>query len=316
MPVIQSISQGMPAGDRLNEDAYLVADDGRFITAAAIDGVTDRLVSEALQPLFESCAEEVNGSAYAAWMVRDAIMADLPVVPHEALRDANHRLRENIAHCYDGGYDPERIVAQEPALKPFADDPRYFRLVMPACVATLIRVDLDDRRLDYAHLGDTELLLFHTDGRTTRGVVHRRENAAQGLVDADDADPRVRKYRRNGLLHNYTDQSGNTDTTVGIGVLNGQHEAADYALTGTLGLDGVEGIVVCSDGFLWPAHSDETPAGESARLDSMRRRIERAGLGGYLDALRAEEATDPERTRYPRPKMHDDATAVYITGLK
>jgi hypothetical protein len=44
----------------------------------------------------------------------------------------------------------------------------------------------------------------------------------------------------------------------------------------------------------------------------MRALIEAEGVAGYVDRLRAEEATDPERTRYPRPKVHDDATAIYV----
>ncbi|MFW5691070.1 MAG: hypothetical protein ACOCXZ_01105 [Chloroflexota bacterium] len=313
---LSHICTGTPAGDRLNEDAAVAVRNGAVVTAAAIDGVTDRLISQALQPLFASYPQQpCNGSAYAARLTRDVIEADPLADPGALLLRANAALRAQVAPYYGGTLDAAAVCAAEPALAPYAADPRYLRLILPACVVTLARIDRAAARLDYAHLGDTELLLFHTDGRVTRAVAETRPNWQRGLIIAEDDDPQVRRYKAVGLLHNFVDANGQPDPTVGVGVINGLAEAASYIMTGSIDLAGVAAVCVCSDGFMWPAPAGETAADHHARLRHMRRIIDAAGLAGYVDRLRAEEAADAHRQLYPRPKTHDDATAILIRFL-
>lgn len=96
-------------------------------------------------------------------------------------------------------------------------------------------------------------------------------------------------------------------------MIDGLPELADYITTGTLPLDAVAVVVVASDGFSWPAALHESPPERKARLETMGQRIRREGAARYLAALRAEERADAGREKYPRFKLHDDATAVVLT---
>lgn len=313
MPRLEALSCGTPARDRRNEDSYFLADNGDVIVAAAIDGVTDRVVSQAQARHLASYG--LNGSAFAAMLTRQAIARaswwDAAVTLRRMLLQANTELADWLRQVY-GFFVPDMVFEQEPPLTPYRDDPRYLRLVLPACVVTLARLDLRGATLEFAHLGDTELLLFHDDGTVTRAAVQPRPNAARAVGLPDHPDPVVNKYRRVGLAHNFVDRDGQTDPTAGIGVINGLPEAADYLLAGSVDLENVAAVLLCSDGFLWPAPAEADDATAAARLDHMRDLIDAQGLRGYLDALRGEEADDPDRSRYPRPKRHDDATAVLI----
>ncbi|GAB4315505.1 MAG: hypothetical protein Kow00117_07490 [Phototrophicales bacterium] len=300
---LESICEGV-AG-RINEDALFYANDGRFITMAVIDGVTDRVVSCRNWGALDGDID-LTGAAFAASVVRDSIISLLNEswVMNNILLSCNRRLRMFARDVY-GDFTPQAIFEAEPGLAPYADDPRYFRLVLPACVVTIARVDLQQRLLDYAHVGDTELVIFTQDGRVesiTQTIPPRWE---QGLIDAQDADPIIRKHKQHGLLHNYTDPQGNTDPNIGIGVLNGMEELADYVQSSQISLDGVTDVILCSDGFLLPP---ETPN----RLSLMAEWVDQRGIQAYLHHLRTLEQQDSERKHYPRPKIHDDATAIHL----
>lgn len=303
---LESICEGV-AG-RINEDALFYANDGRFVTMAVIDGVTDRVGSSRNWGALDGYVD-LTGAAFAASVVRDSITSLLNEswVMNNVLLSCNRRLRMFARDVY-GDFAPKAIFEAEPGLAPYASDPRYFRLVLPACVATIARVDLQERLLDYAHVGDTELLLFTQDGRIESIVQTIPPQWQRGLVDAQDDDPTIRRHKRGGLLHNYTDKQGNTDTNIGTGVINGMEELADYVQTGQISLDGVTDVLLCSDGFLLPPESPD-------RLSLMAEWVDKDGIHAYLKHLRSMEREDEERKLYPRPKVHDDATAIHLRLL-
>ncbi len=312
---LQTICVGTPQGNRQNEDTYFIFDRDDLLIAGVFDGVTDRLFPSKYAE--KGLTDGRTASAYAAHQARDAISEMLTLPPDQQLMSINNTLNQTLHDVY-GADSPEAIYAQEPALTPYADDKRFVRLVLPACVATIIQlghVSGDVYSLRYAHVGDTELLLFYADGRTQRAIVPHIPNWHKAIPPDVDSEPdeTVRKFKRMGLFHNYVDANGRTDPTVGIGVLNGLPTMPDYMLTGKIDLQGVSGVCLCSDGLMWPSPRDETPEQAQARLNHMRTLIERDGLTGYVDALRAEEQADADHARYPRPKTHDDATGIFVS---
>jgi hypothetical protein len=300
MTTIEMICTGEPTGTRPNEDAYWLADDGDRLTLAVIDGVTDRLIARQLRRTFAAYGAP-NGSAYAARRTREVIAqtADRPLI--DRLLAANDALREAVQAVY-GAWDFAHIARQEPALAAYQEDPRYVRLILPACVLTLVSIDRKTRTLDYAHLGDSELFFFRADGGIERVIQPARPDAhqAQPVDLSHEADPTVRHYKTRGLAHNFTTPTGQTRPTAGIGVLNGQPQAADYILSGQRDLTGVQAVLACTDGLLWP-HQD---------YKTMRDKLTADGITAYVDALRAAEAaaTGPQ----DRAKVHDDATGLLV----
>lgn len=315
------------AADRVNDDSVFIHKAADGVIMAAIDGATDRIPAAALRPLLDAGDRRLTSAAFAAQTTGAAFAANPDLPPREMLLAANAALREKLEAVY-GALTPETIFAEEPELADYAHDGRYIRLALPACVVTLARVDLAAGRLDYAHLGDTALLLFHDDGAvelaaghngaiSSRGFVERarRVQAERGLAHLRDAldDERVRRPNLEGALyHNFVDENGTVDPSRGVGVIDGLPQAAHYIQTGTAALDGVSGVLVCTDGLVWPAEPDEDPAVVMARLRHMRRIIEDTGLMGYYLRLRKAERDDAGFDRYPRFKLHDDAAGVYL----
>jgi hypothetical protein len=138
------------------------------------------------------------------------------------------------------------------------------------------------------------------------------ESGAANLADVLDHVQVAEANRLNGLYHNYVDAQGATDLKVGVGVINGLPELETYLQRGTIDLHEVSGVLLCTDGFLWPAPLDESIADREKRFQNMRERIERDGLRGYYRDLRAVQAADAIRDAYPRFKIHDDCTAIFV----
>lgn len=321
-----------PGPQHVNEDACYAASDGDVAWLLAADGAGQRVATKYLNALFLTYGPGVSGAGYAARLTRDTVAAHLDTTPGAALMQANAALCEAVAGVY-GKLAPNAMRQHEPHLAAMIDeDPRLFRLALPVCVATLARVDLRARWLTFAHAGDTALYLFMADGavRELAGghmsakhdgaalKIAREQQQASGaahLADVLGSDAVQAANNYTGIYHNYVDENGDTDPERGIGVINGQPQLADYLRSGEAGLDGVAGVLVCSDGAIWPAPADETPAQREARFGDMARRIRHDGLSAYYAALRGLERADAGRDQYPRFKVHDDFTALYIEGL-
>ncbi len=321
--------EAAPIPNRLNEDACGVYGDGEMISLFVADGAGQRCPTTKTAAIFERFGPATTAARFASQMVREGFELYYRWDdPRNLLIDVNLDIQHLLQAVY-GEVTPEALCEHEPQLVPFVEeDPRLFRLALPVCVATAVQIDGPARRLEYAHAGDTCLLVFYSDGRIAELTSDQMgshdasalklaqqvqtELGRPHLADVLDDPNVVDANARSGLYHNYTDKDGQPNPRIGAGVLNGLPELAAYIQRGTLELKDVAGVLVCSDGFLWPAPLDERPDARAARLQFMRSTIARAGLPGYYDMLRAVERSDASRDRFPRFKIHDDCTAVYI----
>lgn len=320
---LATLSEASPTPGHHNEDSYWADLSGSHALLMVADGAQQRLQTRKTTALF---GPDTTGARFAAQVMRETMDQAAAAAPKVILLQANATLAARWQSVY-GDLSAATLAKQEPALaEALADDPRRIRLALPVCVATVARVDLEGKLLRFAHAGDTALLLFHPDGRVSSPAInqmkHHEENTlffAQALQRREGAahladlleDPRVQALN-NALYHNYVDENGDIDLNVGVGVVNGLPQLGDYIQTAEVDISEVSGILLCSDGFLWPAPLDESEADRDARLQTMRKRIEAEGLRGYYEALRAAQAADAGRDQFPRFKIHDDATAVYL----
>lgn len=326
---ISILYEAAPIPNRLNEDACGVYGDGEMISLFVADGAGQRSPTTRTRPIFERFGPGTTAGRFASLMVREGFELYYRWDdPRDLLIDVNRDIHHLLRSVY-GSVTPEALVRHEPQLAPLIEhDPRLFRLALPVCVATAVQIDGPARRLEYAHAGDTCLLIFYSDGRIADPTSDQmgnhdaealklaqkvqKERHLPHLADAL-GDPRVVAANQyNGLYHNYTGKNGQPDLRVGVGVLNGLPELEAYMQHGTLDLNGVSGVLVCSDGFPWPAPLRETAELKVSRHRFMRSTIERVGLQGYYEMLRTVERTDSTRDQYPRFKIHDDCTAIYI----
>lgn len=319
---LQLIYDGMPVPGRANEDAYFVGSEAGVYFVA--DGATERLSLDKIDHLKAKYGENLTGAAYAAYLAREVVAEHQDLPPRDMLLAANDGLRAELESVY-GALTTDAFLALEPQLTRLQDDPRYIRAALPCCVATAVKIQAG--LLTYAHAGDTALYLFYKDGRVDSPTADQIEEhdvaAIQTVLDAqaqqkksfDDAlqDEKVIAHNQdNAVYHNYVDETGAVDTSKGIGVIDGLPELEHYILTGEIDLQDVAAIYLCSDGAIWPQMPGETAEQRLERWGKMRKLIEKRGLDVYLAELRKEERHDADRVKYPRFKIHDDATGIYL----
>jgi serine/threonine protein phosphatase PrpC len=320
------VDDAMPVAGRENEDTWLLRHDDQQTLMMVADGATTRVVPTAMMDLIQATYSPATTAAgFAARATRDVIAQQTDHTPAEMMIAANDALRAHLLAAY-GDLSPEAIARKEPEMVDYIhEDPRLLRLVLPVCVATIAKIDHASNTLHYAHAGDTALFIFQRNGRVTwatqanddsrvlKMVKQTQEDAGASHIADILTDARViEANRRSALSHNYVDLDGKTNRERGGGVINGLPELADYMVTGTIALDDAHGVFVCSDGMFYPAPLGESGDERDQRLQMMRDVIVRDGLGAYTNKLRAEEAADATRDRYPRFKVHDDATGIYV----
>lgn len=336
--ILETVCQGSPdKPDRPNEDAFIALqrDDAqpRFVLGA-IDGATSLESYGALAYYLQRERKGISPAGLAASVARDSILAQVTQAsgfadfdPRQLILNANQALAMLLQEVAPGIYDWQAILQQEPHRADILNDPRKIRLFLPAAVITLVTIDTDVNLLRYAHAGDTALLLAYEDGRVLvpthnqvmnyETALHRAQQSVlqkgQSMLDALN-DPLVRSLDRDyRIYHNYVDENGQSQPGSGTGVINGLPELADYIQTDLISLEGVMLVVLFSDGALWPAPLLETPLAQQKRFEMMATRLREEGVARYLKALREEERADASREKYPRFKLHDDATAVVLT---
>lgn len=335
LSALSAVSQGTPEANRINEDACYFSGTHGELYLAVIDGASVRVNTSTLERAITTASEGATAASYAARLTRDTIASGIASsmrnsaqpTPASLLLAANAALRAQVETIF-GGITSDAVLAVEPHVAILREDPRLIRLLLPVCVATVVHLDLAASELHYAHAGDTALLVQRTDGsvahvtgdnmeahdRTALRAAKRKQQADTSLHIADllDDEEVASLNRENGLYHNYVDELGKPDATIGVGVIDGLPELGEYIQQGTLNLSDIRGVLACSDGFLWPAVWDESKAEQTARLQQMWETVAHDGLGGYVRRLRALEEQDRQLDRYPRFKLHDDATAIHV----
>jgi hypothetical protein len=276
----------------------------------------------------------LTAAAFAASTVRTSLITQLTTQPDRsldsALITANETLRTKIIEAI-GDFSPENILSL--AGLPLDSDPRRIRLALPACVVTLVRLNYANQQLEYAHAGDTSLLEIRHDGEVVchtsdqmgpydqevlrLAVRLRREKDLPHLSDAVRL-PEVRQMNiESGLRHNYVDRQGRTHPGKGCGVIDGLPELADYLERGTVTIDPeqTKGFCLLSDGLQLLAPVEETATQMDTRLRQMGHCLKTRGLRGLFEALQEMIEADIHCDQYPRMKIQDDATGVYLQIL-
>jgi hypothetical protein len=320
--------------DHLTEDAFYAGAFEHHAVMLVADGAPLRLRPvNSLRPLLDKFAsrygEDITPSGIASRLTRDVAAQALTVEPALPLADAvltaNRHLAAELEAIY-GDLSAETLLKHEPGFTILAEDARYRRLMLPVCTYTVVRVDFRAENFEVVHGADSALFVFRSDGsveQITPDQMRQHDDAFKRLWMNGGNAPSDHPFfaalgdsqalalnRMNGLYHNYVDAAGLPDPTVGVSVVNGLPEIADYMFKATGPLAGIDALLVTSDGMFWPALPDETADDEARRLLAMRQRIERDGLQGYISALRAEE------TRLIESGInygHDDATAILLT---
>lgn len=334
--MLQIVCQAAPdKPNRPNEDTFVAVQRNDMQPAyilAAIDGATTLVEFAPLKQYLDEQRNGITPAALAASVARDAILSQISIGesdPTELMLGANEALRVLLETITPAIFDAEAMLDLEPSLKIVLDDPRKIRLFLPSAVITLVTINTETNMLHYAHAGDTMLLLGYIDGHVYIPTEHHRQphslQAAQIMSQdknlmMDDAlnHPTIKTLDLNArIYHNYVNEDGTIDLNVGVGVIDGLPELADYLQSGEISLQDVDIVAITSDGFIFPTPLHETTEEKLQRYVVMAQQWREFGALHYLNALRHEESADRNREKYPRFKLHDDATGIlYFHDLK
>ncbi|HEY8533808.1 MAG TPA: hypothetical protein VIL44_08060 [Micromonospora sp.] len=173
----------------------------------------------------------------------------------------------------------------------------------PAATVCLVRVDGEE--LEFLILSDSTLVVDFggrvqaiTDDRFARVVAELRGGEVRGSSSERDATLRSVNVRK----HERTNRPG------GYWVAAATPEAAYHAVTGRLPLRGDEAVrraALLTDGASCAV--DEYRLMDWPELLDL---LTTHGPEELIRRVRAVEASDPDRSVYPRSKRHDDATAA------
>ena len=335
--MLEIVCQSAPDNDKPNEDAFIAYQRNdrqpRYVLGA-IDGATSVAFYEPLRDYLIEYHHGITPAALSATITRDAILTYLGTLapytelsPTALLLHANQVLRDLLDDVAPDIFSAEAIIRDYPHHAELLNDPRKIRLFLPAAVATLAVIDTDLQTLYYGHIGDTTLILCYPDGSVkvpTRDQVQAKagsalyaavqEVAGNGLSMQELIDhPLIRALDRDQrIYHNYVDENGKTAPQYGTGVINGLPALADYIRTDMVSLENVAAVILASDGFLLPDNPLKPRYDLPTRASRMWQMIRQQGVHHYLSHLRAEERADADREKYPRLKLHDDATGVVL----
>ncbi|MEV0455209.1 hypothetical protein [Catellatospora methionotrophica] len=150
---------------------------------------------------------------------------------------------------------------------------------------------------EYLVLADSPAVLDTPDG-----PVAVLDDSWKSLATPDLAAA-AERGTRDDLTRFIADQQSQRNTTGGYWIARTEPEAAAHALTGTV--SGVRGAILASDGAALLV-TDYGLLDWRGYLDLGYRE----GPAGIIAATRAAERDDPDRARWPRQKVSDDATAA------
>jgi len=316
----------------VTEDTLFTWTDGTRFTLMIADGAPQRLkTTGSLKPLLSTYGPDTAPGRYAALLSRDVTtewVTRSEASPSDIALAVNAKLRESLEQVY-GELSAEAVLRKEPTLEALRHDARALRWILPVCCYTIAQVDLVAGNVHYGHAGDTAIFALYKDGHTEQITPDqmaqhddkmryriREVMQSQPINSREDLRPFLDEIwtlnQYNGLYHNYEDENGQPDPEVGVGVINGLPQLADYLVSGTLQIDTLEAIIVATDGFFWPAPLDESSEQSADRLNRMGQMIRQYGLKAYMAALRTEELTDSDGHKYQRFGSHDDATAIML----
>jgi len=172
-----------------------------------------------------------------------------------------------------------------------------------ACTVAAVQIRNDS--VDLVQCGDTLIIVEDKGGTVTVPLRY------------DDADQPIMQKWRCLANQNCTNIRERVDEDVialrrdankTYGVLNGDPSVRNFLKIDKISRSAVASILILSDGSFIPK---EDPATEENWAEHVQL-CKEVGLKGLLQKVRDMEKSDPCSIRYPRYKLHDDATGIFI----
>lgn len=188
---------------------------------------------------------------------------------------------------------------------------------LPASTATIVQVDLKEKKLRISHVGDTFCILKFTDNHTEFVTIDRNRqydneifNLIKKIASEKSITPkeaRKEELVKKAILDMFQDSYNKLNGT-GQGVLNGDPNVEKYIQDISFPLTSIKSILIGSDGLI-PPDWDEQNEKDREKIFKV---IKTEGLKKLIRIKQDIENSDSD-WQLVRYKHSDDATGVYIT---
>lgn len=185
--------------------------------------------------------------------------------------------------------------------------------------AAMAVVRVKEHHIEYVQAGDCMIMALYQDGSirtiTRDHVAHIGEESMAVWKKGIDSGIRSKEALRGMVLPHLLQNREKMNTRGGYSVLNGLPDADRYLEYGKINRIRLSGLLLVTDGLFYPEAWPQ-PEAENDNLrpdEELLRRVASEGLERYAKWLLALEEDDPECIRYPRLKMSDDKTGIWIT---
>lgn len=184
-----------------------------------------------------------------------------------------------------------------------------YRLVPGGPSSTVSIVRWDANRVHALALGDSPIVVATTDGQLFRLVDHRLDGIAlEERLRLRDVDQDREQTAWQELV---VAERAARNTPGGYWIAEASPEAAEHALCASWKVDEVRSVLVMTDGVAVGVDQYHVPERLSDAIT-----LAQNDPGDLVDLVHDTEAHDPDRTRWPRAKRHDDKAAALVEFRK
>jgi serine/threonine protein phosphatase PrpC len=271
-----------------NEDAFAVTFEDEILLAGIFDGTTGFPVP---------ALGKVTSARYASHFIKEQFGTTVKSMsPEKILLAINDRLWET-ARKLNG------ITRSD-------------TLTLPASTATVIKIDVKNHLLFFAHIGDAFGIVYFDDGHSELFTDNKNNQFDEEIfalirtIAEEDAltnrEARHDKRINEALRHMYYKRNNNKEGK-GSGLINGDPHVQIYIQTGEIDLQGVNAILLGTDGLLPQGWSEHTEQDRQQLFDQ----IQTGGFQKLFKTKKQSEDADPD-WNHIRYKHSDDATGILV----
>lgn len=165
--------------------------------------------------------------------------------------------------------------------------------------AAVVRVT--EQHLEWFQTGDADIIVINKDGSFVAPVQREDQDYETLMLLKNNPSKTASRYKTQ--VKKTREKMNQT-----YGVLNGEPSAEKFFNTGQLSLDNIRSVLIFTDGLQLATVSPKRRKNYKPFISLYRK----LGLKGLKNLIRKIEAKDPDVTRLPRFKRHDDIAAIAL----
>lgn len=274
--------------ERENEDIFAICENNSHFVALVADGASAlSSVTEAGSKVSGKLASETISSVVKKHFNENLSAKETLILANKILAEEQKKL----------GRDPETNSAN-----------------ISGASATMVKLDKENGIYEIAQIGDTAAIIVKQDKSVELALPldiwqFDIDALSKAIELSLEKKISIKETLRNTAVKEFIIRSRESDNqNRGGGSINGSYRAEGFIQTRTYQIDGVERIILLTDGMFPPSRNI---AGQKD-WQKISDKIASLGIEGYYNAVTRQKAWDKDFSKYPRLKKHDDATAVII----